>query len=277
MRTATQAALFLTWILIPSISSAQKDWPSHGGDPGGTKYSNLSQINQDNVSKLEVLWTWETGDEPIPAARVAFRDGAVTPGKFQGSGVVVGGTIPYTPEALEQRNKNRDNWLEGDPEVKCYLPGVPRATYMPQPFQIFQNEHSTFIAYQYAGAVRDIYMEDPGEAQVDSWMGQSHGQWEGDTFVVRVNGFNGQAWLDRAGNFAGYGTVVTERYTMLGPDHIMYEAEIENPETFTEPWTISMPLYRRQEPNSELLEYQCSSYLLEHEWDNPESTLFEGH
>ena len=191
--------------------------------------------------------------------------GSVPPGL----GVVVEGKIPYKPEALEQKLKNQENWVTDDPEVKCYLPGVPRATYMPQPFQIFQGESAIFIAYQYAGAVRDIYMEDPGPSQIDSWMGQSAGHWEGDTLVVEVEGLNGQAWLDRSGNHSSYMTKVTERYTPISPNHIQYEATIEDPETFTEPWTISMPLYRLMEENAQLMDFKCVEFveeLLYGEW-----------
>lgn len=198
---------------------------------------------------------------PVPAAEVlAFGAVGSVP---SGYGVVEGGMIPYRPEAIEQRNRNRESWLESDPEIKCYLPGVPRATYMPFPFQIFQSDARFFIAYEYAGAMRDIYLEDPGPAQVDSWMGQSFGHWEGDTFVVEVTGFNGESWLDRAGNFAPYGTVVTERYTMLGPDHILYEAEIDNDEAFERPWSVRMPLYRNIDPNARLGQFKCVEFVEE--------------
>ena len=185
--------------------------------------------------------------------------GAVPPGM----GVVEGGKIPYKPEALEKKQANQKNWIELDPEVKCYLPGVPRATYMPQPFQIFQGENSLFIAYQYAGAVRDIYLVDRGPAPVDSWMGQSDARWDGDTLVVKVTGQNDQSWFDRAGNHHSAQLVVVERYTPVGPNHIHYEATIDDPETFTEPWRISMPLYRRMDANARLMEFKCVEFVEE--------------
>lgn len=198
---------------------------------------------------------------PVPANEVLAL-GAV--GSVpSGYGIVEGGEIPYLPEARTVRDENRAAWLERDPEIRCYLPGVPRATYMPFPFQIFQSDQRIAVAYEYAAAVRDIYLEDPGEPQVDSWMGQSYGRWEGDTFVVRVNGFNGEAWLDRAGNFTGYGATVTERYTMVGPDHILYEAEIENPATFSRPWSIRMPLYRNIDPDARLGQFKCVEFVEE--------------
>jgi hypothetical protein len=198
---------------------------------------------------------------PVPAEGVLAL-GAV--GSVpSGYGVVEGREIPYLPEARERRDENRESWIERDPEIKCYLPGVPRATYMPFPFQIVQSDQHVMVAYEYAGAVREIYLEDPGEPQIDSWMGQSFGWWEGDTFVVRVNGFNGEAWLDRAGNFTGYGATVTERYRLVGPDHILYEAEIENPQTFARPWTIRMPLYRNIDPNARLGQFKCVEFVEE--------------
>lgn len=173
------------------------------------------------------------------------------------------GKIPYTPEALAVKQENQQNWVDRDPEVKCYLPGVPRATYIPQPFQIFQGEDKVFIAYQYAGAVRDIYMDDPGLAPIDTWMGWSAGHWEGDTLVAEVTGLSEQSWLDRSGNHHSAQMKVTERYTPAGPNHIHYEATIEDPATFTRPWKISMPLYRRMEENAKLMDFRCVEFVEE--------------
>jgi hypothetical protein len=178
-------------------------------------------------------------------------------------GVVEGGKIPYKPEALEKKLENQKNWLERDPEIKCYLPGIPRATYMPFPFQIFQNEHSMVMAYEYAGAVREVYMKDPGPAPVDSWMGQSAGRWDGDTLVIEVTGHLDSTWFDRSGNWHSDQLKVTERYRYLTPDHIQYEATIEDPVVFTQPWKISMPLYRRVEPNARLMDFKCVEFVEE--------------
>ena len=178
-------------------------------------------------------------------------------------GVVEGGKIPYKPEALAIKKENQLHWLERDPEIKCYLPGVPRATYIPQPFQIFQGDDSIFITYQYAGADRDIFMKDPGPAPVDSWMGQSVARWEGDTLVIDVTGQNASTWFDRSGNHHSDQLHVEERYTMTSPNHIQYEATITDPQTFTKPWKISMPLYRRMEPNVQILDFKCVEFVEE--------------
>jgi hypothetical protein len=198
---------------------------------------------------------------PLPAKEVLYFGavGAVP----AGMGIVDGGQIPYKPEALKIRNENREKWVERDPEIKCYLPGVPRANYMPFPFQIFQSQSAFFMAYEFAGAVRNVYLKDPGEAPVDTWMGQSVGRWEGETFVITATGFNGQAWLDRAGNFTSSQLKVTERYTRTAPDHLMYEATIEDPDTFTKPWKISFPLYRRIERDAQLMEFKCVEFVEE--------------
>ncbi len=198
---------------------------------------------------------------PVPSVGV-LRLGAV--GAVPGSlGVVDGGQIPYTPEARALKDENRANWLERDPEVKCYMPGVPRANYIPHPFQIIQSETDVFVAYEYAGAVRDIYLDDRGPAPVDSWMGQSDGRWEGDTLVVRVTGQNDQTWFDRAGSHHSNQLVVEERYTLVSPNHIQYEATMEDPEVFIQPWTIRMPLYRRVEENARLMDFKCVEFVEE--------------
>jgi hypothetical protein len=198
---------------------------------------------------------------PIPAKEViAFGAVGSVPA---GLGVVEGDELPYKPEALKKKQENQENWLSRDPEIKCFLPGVPRATYQPVPFQIFQSQSAVFIAYEYAGAVRNIYLKDPGPPQIDSWMGISHGVWEGDTFVVRTSGFNDQSWFDRAGNHHSDQMKVTERFTMISPDHINYAATIDDPVTFTRPWTMSMPLYRRIEKNAQLGQFKCVEFVTE--------------
>ena len=143
--------------------------------------------------------------------------------------MVEGDELPYTPDALKKKQENQANWLTLDPEIKCYLPGVPRATYQPFPFQIIQSNSAFFISHEFAGAVRNVYLKDPGPPQIDSWMGISHGVWEGDTFVVRTSGFNDQSWFDRAGNHHSDQMKVTERFTMTDADHITYSATIDDP------------------------------------------------
>lgn len=184
--------------------------------------------------------------------------GAVPPGL----GVVEGGEIPYLPEALLQRQRNFENRRTEDTEAKCFMAGIPRSTYLPQPFQIFQTDTDIMMAYQFAGAVRTIFMNNHMEAPIDSWMGWSNGHWEGDTLVVEVTGLNPN-WLDRSGNYYTSTAKITERYTPMGPNHLRYEATIEDPAVFSKPWTISMPLYRRVEENARLFEFKCPEFAEE--------------
>ena len=178
-------------------------------------------------------------------------------------GVVNGGPIPYLPEALDQRNQNFENRLELDPEVKCYMPGVPRGTYMPYPFQIVQSQDVIMFSYEFAGAVRIINMGEPTQAPAPSWMGWSNGRWEGDTLVVDVTAQNDQTWFDRSGNFHSDALHVVERYTPRSADTLIYEVTIEDPNTFSRPWTISMPLYRRVEENAQIMEFKCPEFAEE--------------
>jgi hypothetical protein len=180
-----------------------------------------------------------------------------------GIGVVEGGDIPYLPAAAQKQKENFANRLKLDPEVKCYLPGVPRATYMPYPFQIVQSQKTIMLVYEYAGGVRTIYMDSASKAPADSWMGWSTGHWEGDTLVVNVTDMNDQSWLDRAGDFHSDALHVVERYTPRSPETMMYEATIEDPKTFSKPWKISMPLYKHVEPNAQLMEYKCPEFAEE--------------
>lgn len=240
---------------IPRLSNRQPDLNGIWQALGSAHYD----IEPHMARHAMALREGPHGPLPVPQVLALGAVGAV-PG---GMGIVEGGKIPYKPEALATKLENQKNWLDRDPEIKCYLPGVPRATYMPFPFQIFQNEHSMVIAYEYAGAVREVYMKDPGPAPVDSWMGQSYGKWDGDTLVVEVTGLLPSTWFDRAGNWHSDKMKVTERYTYLTPDHLQYEATIEDSEVFTQPWKISLPLYRRVEKDARLMDFRCVEFVEE--------------
>src|SRR5215510_200894 len=193
---------------------------------------------------------------PVPALGAVF---SVPPGL----GVVEGNEIPYLPAAAAKKKENQANWVTLDPEVKCYLPGVPRAAYLPYPFQIVQSQQNILMAYEYAGAVRTINMGAPTKAPGDSWIGWSNGHWEGETLVVDVTNLMEDTWFDRAGNFHSDALHVVERYTARSADTLTYEATIEDKKVFSRPWKISMPLYRRAEKNAKLLEYRCVEFAEE--------------
>ena len=180
-----------------------------------------------------------------------------------GQGVVVGNEIPYKPEALKRKQENAANWMKLDPEVKCYMPGVPRATYMAYPFHIVQTPSTILMAYEFASAARTIYINGKEEAPVDTWMGWSNGRWDGDTLVIDVTGFNGESWFDRAGNYQTATTHIVERYTPMTRDVLNYEVTVEDSAIYTRPWKMTMPLYRRMERNAQLLEYKCVEFAEE--------------
>ncbi len=184
-------------------------------------------------------------------------------------GVVEGdGQIPYTPEAAAIKKENAEHWIDRDPELKCYLPGIPRAMYMPYPFQIIQSTNKINMAYAFTSTARTIHLDKVDPPPDDTYMGHSVGRWEGDTLVVDVTNFNGKNWFDRAGNFHSDALHLVERFTPITPDAIRYEVTIEDPKVFTRPWKISMPLYRRLEPNMELLEYRCIDFVEEFLYGN---------
>jgi hypothetical protein len=214
--------------------------------------------------------------EPHPAAPaplpIVDREFGVLGAIPAGLGVVEGGKIPYKTEALARLNENRQNLVKYDPEAACYLPGIPRATYLPYPFQIIQGGggDDMLMVYEYANANRVIEMRDVDIPPIDTWMGTSYGQWDGDTLVVTTLAqspgeykaprgvmFEGVTWLDRSGNYLSNTSTVIERFKKIDNDHMQYTATIEDPELYTKPWTISLTLYRNVEPNAQLLEFRC--------------------
>lgn len=253
------AGLVVVGLLLAGASiSAQQPGYRAPRSPSGDGKPDLNGIWQ----ALNTA-NWDLEDHPM-APGPLWQLGALY-GVPPGQSVVEGGTIPYRPEALARKKEKFENRLVadvykpevGDPELKCYLPGVPRATYMPYPFQIIQTKDFVHIAYTFANAQRIIHMTNHKPSSVDTWMGWSNGRWDDDTLVVDVTGFHPYLWLDRAGNFTGERLHVIERYTRIGPDHLQYEATIEDPTVFTRPWKIQMPLYRIIDKNAQLLEYRC--------------------
>ncbi len=203
----------------------------------------------------------------VPAAPVlALGAAAGVPGSI---GVVQGdGQIPYTPEAAAIKKENAEHWIDRDPELKCYLPGIPRAMYMPYPFQVVQSTNKIQMAYEFTSTARTIHLDAVEPPPDDTYMGHSVGRWEGDTLVVDVTHFNGRNWLDRAGNFHSEALHLVERFTPITADAVRYEVTIEDPKVFTRPWRIAMPLYRRLEPNAQLLEYRCIEFVEEFLYGN---------
>jgi hypothetical protein len=206
-----------------------------------------------------------------------------------GQGIVEGNEIPYQPWAAAKQKENLEKRMmvkvtndphrydTGETELQCYRPGVPRANYMPFPFQIFQTPEQILIVYEYKGAIRTIYMNSKDEAPSDTWMGWSKGRWEGDTLVVDVTNFhvdaknyNNQPWLDGHGSFYTDALHVVERWRLSDANTISYEATITDPNVFTRPWTLAFTMVRNKDRNYEFLEVAC------HEGYKPELAVGAG-
>jgi hypothetical protein len=246
------AAVVLLLAAMPGVAQA----PAYRAPRTADGKPNLNGIWQANNAANWDLQGHAAAKGPAPLLGAVF---AVPPGL----GVVEGGEIPYLPAAAAKKRQNQANWPAQDPEAKCYLPGVPRAAYLPYPFQIVQSAQNILISYEYAGAVRVINMGAPTKAPGDSWMGWSNGRWEGETLVVDVTSQLDSTWFDRAGNYHSDALHVVERYTPRSADTLTYEATIEDPKVFSRPWKISMPLYRRVEKDARLLEFKCVEFAEE--------------
>ena len=224
---------------------------------GGTYNPPKTSRGQPN---LEGIW------QALNTAAWNIEDHAGATNVPAGKSVVEGGPLPYLPEALSKRNDNFRNRKMADPESKCWLPGVPRITYMPHPFQILQFDRYVVINYEYLNTTRYIYTDgtpSPDADVIDFFMGSSNGRWDGMALVVEVTNNNDRTWFDRAGNHHSDAMRLTERYTPIGPNHLQYDVTVTDPKTFSRPWKMSMPLYRRVEPDAELLEFECYAYAEE--------------
>lgn len=252
--TIAQLVLALTVVITPA----------YGQPDTGTTIPRTADGNPDFNGIWQALGTAYYDIEPHAAdfgpLPVLGAIGAIP----AGLGVVEGGLIPYTPEARARQQANKADWLSLDPVVKCFMPGIPRANYMPFPFQIIQSPDHIVVAYEFASASRIVYMNRPDfEAPIYSWMGHGRGRFDGDTLVIDVTDQVPDTWFDHAGNHHTEALRVTERYTHLGPNTLMYEATMEDPNVYTRPWTIRMPLYRRLDENMQLLEFKCVEFAEE--------------
>jgi hypothetical protein len=245
------AILTAALVLIPGAANAQElERPETIGD----------RPNFNGVWQAVNSAYWSLEAHSAEALDAFWGMGAIAAIPAGRSVIQGGGTIPYLPEALARRDENRASWPASDPEAKCYMLGIPRYTYQNMPFQIFQGEGDILMVYPFAAGNRLVDMGGETGLPVDSWMGKSNGTWDGDVLVVTTINQNGQSWLDRSGNHASNQLTVTERFTLLGPNHIWYEATLEDPLTYSEPWTIEMPLYRLIENDAQLLEHKCVAF-----------------
>jgi hypothetical protein len=207
----------------------------------------------DGKPNLNGIW------QASSTAAADLQDHSAGYNMLAGRSVVVGAEIPYQPWAAAKRAENFQNRHKADPLAQCYMPGVPRIMYLDFPFQIFQTPQAVAVTFEWSLVFRLIYTDGSRHpADVDSWMGDSRGRWDGDTLVVDVGNHNDKTWFDMAGDFHSDALHVVERYRMTGPDSIQYEATIEDSKVFTKPWTISLPLRRRTD-RDRLFEYSCQS------------------
>jgi hypothetical protein len=235
-------------------------WSIGCGPASGQSEAGGAARTADGRPNLNGIWqALNTANWDIEAheARPGPREFGALFATPAGLGVVVDGPIPYQPAAATKKHENfTKRWTE-DPEAKCYLPGIPRATYMPFPFQIVQGTDKIMMIYEFAAAARSIHMDTVPDAPVESWMGHSVGRWDSQTLVVDVTKLTGQTWYDRAGNFQTEATHIVERYTPMGADVLNYEVTIEDPKIYTRAWRMQMPLHRRLEKNLQLLDFRC--------------------
>jgi hypothetical protein len=260
--------LSLIWIPVAgptSLLGSSGGVAQAGG--GGGQTAGATAIPRTRAGKPDLSGVWQV----MNTAAWDIQDHSAQKGVPAGQGVVEGNDIPYQPSALAKKKENYEKRATADPETKCYLPGVPRMTYMPFPFQMIQMPDQITVLYEYVHATRYIYTNGTQHPRghIDWWMGDSRARWEGDTLVVDLIHFNDQTWFDRAGNFHSDALHLVERYSLADRDHINYEVTIEDPKVFTRPWKMSMILYRHTEKNFQLLDYECYGFDFEKYYPYP--------
>jgi hypothetical protein len=177
------------------------------------------------------------------------------------SGVIVDPSdrrIPYQAWALAKRNELRQKSFD-DPQGHCAPSGAPRKNFTNFGWKIVQLPRAVVLLYESMHDYRVIPID--GRPHLPSaiklWHGDPIGHWEGDTLVVDYTNLNGKHWLDMSGNFQSEHTHVVERYTMIAPDAIHFEATVEDPTIYTRSWTLAIPFARNTEPGYYQLEYAC--------------------
>lgn len=253
-RATAVALLTIGWTV--ALAQAQRGAPAPRAPvtPAASAYT--GPRTPDRKPDLNGIW------QVLGTAHWNLEAHSAIEGVPAGLSLVEGGSIPYQPWALAKRNENFKNRLMADPLRKCYMPGVPRATYLPFPFEITQTPKHIGIAYEFAHATRTIFTDGtPHLEDLDFWMGDGRGRWDGDTLIVDTVSLGDQTWFDQAGNFHSDALRVVERFSPMDPSHINYEVTLEDSKVFTRPWKMSMIIYRRLEKNLELLDYECAEHV----------------
>lgn len=255
MRVATvlRAGLLGAWSVLSLAAAASAD--------------NTIPRQKDGSPDLSGIWQTTSAADYSLEPENGRDDAPPTGGVIEG-----GGSIPYLPQALAQREKNFAARLTADPSLKCFTLGTPRGIYYPEPFQIFQRKQDVTVYFQRGDSVRTIHTDGtlhPLDTDNEFWLGDSRGHWERDTLVVDVKDFTDETWLDRSGNFHSHDLHVIERWQLLDANTLQYRATLEDPKVYSQPWTIEVILYRHREKGFQLIENYCYTHRYDQYYPYP--------
>jgi len=181
---------------------------------------------------------------------------AFTPG---GRGVIIDPPdlkLPYQPWAQQEKaSRTRPERGYDDPTAHCFVAGVPRSLYVPAPVHIFQTPEAIVFLHERM-AWRTVYLDRKTHLPdtIRLWQGDSIGHWEGDTLVVETKNLNGKTWLNEVGDVISHAATVVERFTPVNANRIDYRATVTDPNVYTRPCTIQLPINRQP---GEMLEVAC--------------------
>jgi hypothetical protein len=256
------AGVLAAFAFVTHAPSASADQAGTAAAPAARGQGYTPPRTRDGQPDLQGVWrVWNLAQHDILSHSARW-------GVPAGPGVVVGDEIPYQPWAAKRKQENFENsrttdpLKSADPLSRCYLPGVPRITYLGFPFQVFQTADQVVMLYEWRHVRRIVYLKDiPRFEGVDFWMGSSRGRFEGNTLVVDVRNLSDRTWFDASGNFHSEAAHIVERYTPTGPDTLQYEVTVEDPKVFTKPWKMTMTIQRQKDVG--ILEYECHGLLEE--------------
>jgi len=148
-----------------------------------------------------------------------------------------------------------DSWLDRSTLERCITWGLPTAL-LPGLYnnniQIVQSPTFVAITHEMVHDTRVIPFADRPDLprELAGWLGHSSARWEGDTLVVETSGFNGRV------NYRGATTNLhlTERYTRVGTDKVEFRLTVQDPTTWSAPWTVALTMRTSEGP---LVEYAC--------------------
>jgi hypothetical protein len=198
--------------------------------------------------KPDLSGLWLT-DDAMPCARSSaggdFIDcGVELPFSRYGLNIGMGvpGGLPYRPGVAEIVKKRTADQSKDDPHARCLPDTFIRSYGLPHLQKFVQVPGLLVMLDEDNANYRQVFTDgrplpdDP----VPAWNGYSSGRWEGDTLVIDSNGFRDDLWLDIAGNFIGSGAKVRERIRRPDFGHLQIEVTVDDPKTYTKPWTIAL-------------------------------------